>query len=265
MGPRGVRFEQDGPVGRIVLSRPKEANAFDLAAARAFDAAVSQAEGPTVRAIMITGEGERFCAGGDVVSFVQAGDPPAYIAELATELEDALRRLGTLAKPVVAGVQGAVAGAGLAVMLNADLVVAGRSTKFAMAYSGIGLTPDCGVSYTLPRVIGQQRALQMAVGRRVLSAEEACEWGLVTEVVDDAHVATRTAELATSLATGPAEAFGETRRLIRSSWEVPRAEHARDEASTIARMVTTGAAKSLIAKFLAPKGERPQEAHRRER
>ena len=89
---------------------------------------------------------------------------------LATELEAQLRRLSELPKPVVAGVHGAVAGAGLALVLNADLVVAGESTKFVMAYAAIGLTPDCGVSYLLPRAIGQQRALELAVSGRVLNA-----------------------------------------------------------------------------------------------
>jgi 2-(1,2-epoxy-1,2-dihydrophenyl)acetyl-CoA isomerase len=151
---------------------------------------------------------------------------------------------------VVAGVHGAVAGAGLALVLNADLVVAGESTKFVMAYTAIGLTPDCGVSYLLPRAIGQQRALELAVSGRVLNAEEARDWGLVTEVVDDDQVARRTAEVARALASGPARAFGETKRLIRSSWDVSRADNAKDEADTIGRMVTSDDAESLIRQFL---------------
>ena len=227
-GPRGVRYEPVGAVGRIVLERPDASNALDLPAARAFGEAVSQAESTTVRAVTLTGDGKRFCAGGDVASFVTADDRTAYLHELATVLEQHLRRLSELAKPVVAGVQGAVAGAGLALLLNADLVVAGRSTKFVMAYAGIGLTPDCGVSYLLPRAVGQQRALQLAVGGRVLSADEAREWGLVTEVVDDDQVATRTAEVAKALADGPTLALGEAKRLIRSSWDVSRADNAKD-------------------------------------
>lgn len=183
--------------------------------------------------------------------FVAADDPAVYLHELATVLEQHLRRLSEPAKPVVAGVHGAVAGAGLALLLNADPVVAGRSTKFVMAYAGIGLTPDCGVSYLLPRAVGQQRALQLAVGGRVLSAEEVREWGLVTEVVDDDQVDTRTAEVAHALADGRTLAFGETKRLIRSSWDVSRADNAKDETDTIARMVTTDDAHRLIQQFLS--------------
>ncbi len=248
--PRGVRFETDGAVGRIVLERPEAANSFDLPAARAFGAAVAQAEATTVRAVSLTARGPRFCAGGDVASFAAADDRARYLRTLATELEAQLRRLSELPKPVVAGVHGAVAGAGLALVLNADLVVAGESTKFVMAYTAIGLTPDCGVSYLLPRAIGQQRALELAVSGRVLNAEEARDWGLVTEVVDDDQVAGRTAEVARALASGPAQAFGETKRLIRSSWGVSRADHAKDEADTIGRMVTSDDAERLIQQFL---------------
>jgi 2-(1,2-epoxy-1,2-dihydrophenyl)acetyl-CoA isomerase len=254
MPTRGVRFERDGSIGRIVLSRPEAANAFDLSATRALGEAVSQADVPAVRAVAITAEGKRFCGGGDVASFVASADPASYVRTLATELEAQLRRLSGLPAPVVAGVQGAVAGAGLAVILNADVVVAGRGTKFVMAYSSIGLTPDCGVSQLLPRAVGQQRALELALGGRVLTAQEAREWGLITEVVDDAQVAARTVELARSLAEGPTLAFGQTKRLIRHSWEVSAVAHAKDEADTIASMVTTEDAESLIENFLKPKG-----------
>ena len=248
--PRGVRFETDGAVGRIVLERPEAANSFDLPAARAFGAAVDEAEAATVRAVSLTAMGPRFCAGGDVASFAAADGPATYVRTLATELEAQLRRLSELPKPVVAGVHGAVAGAGLALVLNADLVVAARSTKFVMAYAGVGLTPDCGVSYLLPRAIGQQRALALALGGRVLTAGEARDWGLVTEVVDDDQVVSRTTAVARALADGPAQAFGETKRLIRSSWDVSRADNAKDEADTIGRMVTSDDAVGLIQQFL---------------
>ncbi|MFE9445726.1 enoyl-CoA hydratase/isomerase family protein [Streptomyces sp. NPDC006602] len=250
-GSRGVRFETDGTVGRVVLDRPEAANAFDLPAARALGEAVTAAESPTVRAVTVTGEGKRFCAGGDVASFVATTDRPSYLQNLATELEAQLRRLAALPKPVVAGVHGAVAGAGLAFMLNSDLVVAGRSTKFAFAYPGIGLTPDCGVSYLLPRAVGQQRALELALSGRVLAADEACAWGLVSEVVDDEQVAPRTGELAARLANGPMLAFGAAKRLIRDSWEVSRADNAEDEARTIARAVANDEAERLIKEFLS--------------
>jgi enoyl-CoA hydratase/carnithine racemase len=110
---------------------------------------------------------------------VTAPDRASYVHELAATFEAGLRRLSELPVPVVAAVHGAVACAGLAVVLNCDVVIAARSTKFLMAYSAVGLTPDCGVSYLLPRAVGQQRALELALTGRTLSAEEAMAWGLV--------------------------------------------------------------------------------------
>lgn len=176
-----------------------------------------------------------------------ATDQAKYVHQLATELEAALRRLSELPKPVVARVHGAVAGAGLAFVLNADVVVAARSTTFRMAYPGVGLTPDCGVSYLLPRAVGTQRALDLALTGRVLGAEEARDWGLVTEIADDGAAHERAAELAAAMAAGPAGALGQAKRLIRSSFAGPRAQSAADEADTIAEAVTTRQAQHLLA------------------
>lgn len=245
----GVRWELTGGVGRITLDRPEVSNAIDLPTAQLFTDAVTAAEADDVRVVLLAATGARFCAGGDVRSFLAAEEPPKYLHELAGVLEAALRRLSGLAKPVVAGVHGAVAGAGLAFVLNADVVVAARSTKFRMAYSGIGLTPDCGVSYLLPRAVGTQRALELALTPRTLTAEEAHDWGLVTEVADDDALADRAGELAEALAAGPVSALGQAKRLIRSSFEVSREHSAADEADTIAAAVSTSEAQRLIEQF----------------
>lgn len=247
----GVRFERDGAIGRIVLSRPESSNAFDLPAAQAMDRAVTAAAADAVRVVLLSGAGRRFCAGGDVASMVGGGDRAATLHELASVLEIALRRMSELDKPVVAAVQGAVAGAGLAFVLNSDVVVAARSTKFVLAYSGIGLTPDCGVSYLLPRAIGQQRALEFALTGRVLTADEALAWGLIAEVVDDDAYLDRAQEIATRLAGESVFALGQAKRLIRQSWSASREENALDEATTIGRAVVTDEATERIGKFLA--------------
>ena len=245
-----VRWEPADGVGRIILDRPKVSNAVDLETARQLAKAIEAAAAPEIRSVLLTGEGARFCAGGDVQSFVAAAEPPAYLHQLATELEAALRRLSELPKPVVVAVQGAVAGAGLAFVLNADVVVAARSTKFRMAYAGIGLTPDCGVSYLLPRAVGTQRALELALTGRTLTADEAREWGLVAQVVDDAEASATAAGLARALADGPAHAFGQAKRLIRSSYSETRESSAADEADTIAAAVLTEDARTLIDRFV---------------
>lgn len=236
-------------VGHLRLQRPEAANALDLPTARALRSLVEEAGAdPAVRVLLVTGAGRRFCAGGDVASFAAAADPAAYLRELATEADAAVRALAEIEKPVVAAVHGAVAGAGLAVMLSCDVVVADPETAFVFAYPTIGLTPDCGVSYLLPRAIGQQRALRFALSGRPATAAQALEWGLVTDLATDPQVLA--GELATAMAEGPALALGQVRRLLRAGWESSRAEVGAEEARTISDMVRGEEAQVLIRAFV---------------
>ena len=140
-----IRYEDLGAVAHIELNRPNEANAIDQATAQELELAIEKASNnDDARVILITGAGARFCAGGDLHSVLAADEQAHYLQELAQTLDSALRKLTQGDKPVVAAVQGAVAGAGIALMLSCDLVIADPSTKFALAYSGVGLTPDCG-------------------------------------------------------------------------------------------------------------------------
>ncbi|CAM3509694.1 enoyl-CoA hydratase/isomerase family protein [Nocardioides zeicaulis] len=247
---------RDG-VATITLNRPEASNALDLATAHALHDAVREADANgSVAAVLVLGEGRRFCAGGDVASMVRGDDRATHLDELATAADAALVALAAIDKPVVAGVQGAVAGAGLAVMLSCDLVVAEADTKFLAAYAGVGLTPDCGLSWLLPRAVGQQRALELLLTPRTLAADEALAWGLVTEVItaDETDSPTVTAAgraraLARALADGPAHAHGQARRLVRNAWAVDRTTAGRDEATTIARAVTQPAAAQLLQRF----------------
>jgi 2-(1,2-epoxy-1,2-dihydrophenyl)acetyl-CoA isomerase len=240
---------RDG-VAHIRLNRPEASNAVDLPTAHELVSAVTVAgDDDGVRAVLVTGAGKRFCAGGDVASMLASDDQPAYLLDLAGVLDGALQSLAALEKPVVAAVQGAVAGAGLAVMLSCDLVVAEAGTKFVFAYPGVGLTPDCGVSWLLPRAVGQQRALELALTGRVLEAPTAQEWGLVTEVVVS-DATSRAQELAGALAAGPSYAFGQARRLLRSSWESTRAGVGSEEARTIAVAVQTPDAERALTAFV---------------
>jgi len=237
-------------VARVELHRPAVSNAVDLGmATRLADVVDDIASDESVRAVALTGAGACFCAGGDVASMLAADDRGRYVEELAHALDEALQRLASLDKPVVAGVHGAVAGAGLAVMLSCDLVVAGAGTRFVTAYSGVGLTPDCGLSWLLPRAIGQQRALEMLLTNRVVAVEQAQGWGLVTETAADDVVTERAHVVAATLAAGPSLALGQARRLLRGSWETTRAEIGADEARTIGRAVQTAEATRLLERF----------------
>jgi len=249
MSDEAVLYELRDRVAYITLNRPEASNAVDLNCARLFGDVVTRVSADGPGAVLVDGRGKRFCAGGDVLSMVAAPDRSTYVHELAATLEAGLRRLSELPAPVVAAVQGAVAGAGLAVVLNCDVVIAARSTKFLMAYSAVGLTPDCGVSHLLPRAVGQQRALELALTGRILSADEAMAWGLVAQVVPDQDVLGRATEVVTQIAQAATSALGQAKRLIRSSWESTRSDSAADESATVARAVGTNEAISLIARF----------------
>lgn len=249
LGP--VSYQVADGVAHLRIERPDAANAFDLDTARAFARAVEQAAADdAVRAVLVTGAGPRFCGGGDVASFAAADDQSSYIHQLATELDAAFQRLAGLEKPVVAAVQGAVAGAGLSLMLSCDVVVSDPATKFVFAYPGIGFTPDCGLSWLLPRAMGQQRALHFALVGQPASAQQALDWGLVTEVAEDAT--DRGIAVAARLAAGAATALGQVRRLLRSGWAMTREETGAEEARTITEMVRGQEARDLIAQFVGP-------------
>jgi 2-(1,2-epoxy-1,2-dihydrophenyl)acetyl-CoA isomerase len=252
--PAAVGFELAEGVARIVLNRPEMSNALDARAARELQRAVDAARSEAARCVVVTGAGPRFCVGGDLRTFVGSRDAAATLFDTAVLAESALRALGELPKPVVVGVHGAVAGAGLSFILNADLVMAARSTRFVMAYAAVGLTPDCGVSYLLPRVVGQRRALQMALRGTVLTAPEALNWGLVSEIVDDEELGARVQQLGRELAAGPSAALAEAKRLIRGSWTTDRSANALDEARTIAVALDRDEAQARIAGFLNRSG-----------
>ncbi|MEU1690446.1 enoyl-CoA hydratase/isomerase family protein [Streptomyces hirsutus] len=250
-----IRYECAAGVARITLARSARANAVDLPTARAFGAAVDRAAAdPGVRAVLVRGEGKRFCAGGDVEAMAAAPDRAAYLEELAGTFDNALQCLAALPKPVVAAVQGSVAGAGMSLMLSCDVIVSAASTKFLLAYSGVGLTPDCGLSYLLPRAIGGHRALELALTGRTLTAEEGLAWGLITEVVDDASFGDRARRLSEQLAAGPAFALGQAKQLLRSSWRNSREQTGREEARVIAEAATRPESTVLLASFTGRRG-----------
>lgn len=246
----GIRYSVADGVARIALARPEASNSFDLATASSLATAVAEAgRDETVRSVLITGDGARFCAGGDLPWAMSTQDPSAALLELADVLDGAFQAISALPKPVVAAVQGAAAGAGLALVLAADVVVAASGTKFLSAYGAVGLVPDCGLSWQLPRAIGQQRALELVLTNRALSAEEALAWGLVNRVVDADQLEASGLDLAAKAAGSSAFAAAQTKRLVRQAYDVTRAEAGADEARSISAAIATPEAQDLIAAF----------------
>ncbi|MFT4189644.1 MAG: enoyl-CoA hydratase/isomerase family protein [Aeromicrobium sp.] len=246
-----VSYAVTDHVAEITLRRPDAANAFDLPLAQSFQATVEQALADAdVHVILLAGEGARFSAGGDLASMVDAPDPQAALAELARIAHLAVKALDAPdGKPVVVAVQGAAAGIGLSFVLGADVVVAARSAKFVTAYTSVGLTPDGGMSWLLPRVVGQRRAAELLLTARPVDAEEAERLGIVSTITDDDPLEVARVEAA-RLAQRPAEALAQARRLVRSSWSRDLAPHLDDEAETISHMVSTEPTQGLINRFL---------------
>ena len=214
-----VLVRREGAVAVLTLNRPDAANSIDAPLARAFRDAVEALQADAaVRALVLEGAGKIFCAGGDLASFArQAGAAAGYVEGLIADLHAGLETLTTFHAPVVAAVQGAAAGAGLGLAMAADLVVAGEGSRFVMAYTRAGLTPDGGTSWLLPRLVGLRRALELTFLNRTLTAAEALALGLVTEVTADDAVGARARALAAELAEGPTAAYATARRLLRDA------------------------------------------------
>jgi 2-(1,2-epoxy-1,2-dihydrophenyl)acetyl-CoA isomerase len=206
-----------------------------------------------VRAILITAIGKSFCVGGDVSSMVaakEAGLPP-LLSSMVTPLHKALLTLRRQDAPVIACVRGAAAGAGLSIVAQADIVIASANAKFCMAYTGIGLSPDGGATWSLPRVIGLRRTVELALTNRRLIAEEALSWGLVTRIVADDALEADALATARLLADGPTVAYGAVRRLLASSFESEFATQLDRETREILRCGGTTDAREGVAAFAA--------------
>jgi 2-(1,2-epoxy-1,2-dihydrophenyl)acetyl-CoA isomerase len=214
-----IRYRVTNNVAWVVLDQPKTMNAFDAELAAALDGAIEKAaDDDAVRAMVITGEGRAFCAGGDVVGFQDRMEHVTdYVDEIIGHLHGAIRRINELPFPVIAGINGTAAGAGLSLMLATDLAVATESAMFVMGYSGIGATPDGSSTFFLPRIVGTRRALELTLTNRPINTTEALDWGLLNKVLPDDEFAAGLTAYAEKLAAGPTKAYAAARRLIRDS------------------------------------------------
>jgi len=203
----------------VTLNRPDKLNAFNPEMHEELRAALEQADGPEVRAVLLTGAGRAFCAGQDLSTRkVTPGAAPIDLAvSLGNYYNPLVRRLRELPKPVVCAVNGTAAGAGANIALACDLVIAARSASFVQAFSRIGLLPDSGGTWFLPRLAGSARAMGLALLGEKLSAEDAAAWGLIWKVVDDDALATEAMAIAKQLAEGPTTGYGLIKQALLAS------------------------------------------------
>ncbi len=214
-----VLLKSDGAIARIVFNRPKVLNALSVAAADAFFAACQTvAADSAVRVVVISGEGRAFMAGGDVSAFggpVEEGR--ARIRTIMDPLHDGLELLAGLAAPVIASLQGPVAGAGASIAFATDLAIAADNVVFNLAYSKLGTSPDGSATFSLPRLVGLRKAMEIALLSDNIDVTEALRLGLVNKIVPAADLVAETDTLAKRLADGPTFAYGQTKALLRGS------------------------------------------------
>jgi len=217
-----VLIDRGEGIATLTFNRPKALNALDLAMARALADALAGVESdPSVRVVILRGEGA-FMAGGDVKGFHAAAlKGPAQVQAAVSELIETAHRsialLERMRQPVLASVEGAAAGIGLSLMLATDLVIAAEGTRFTLAYSKIGTSPDGSSTWTLPRIVGPKKAMEIALLSDMFDAAEALRLGLVNRVVPRDELAAETRALAQRLAQGPAHALARTKALLRES------------------------------------------------
>lgn len=247
-----LRFEVTEGVATITLNRPEKANAFSLTLAEELcDAAGRCDHDPEVRAVILTGEGRFFSAGGDLSDFAGAGERMGQLLAATTHgLHGAVSRFHRMDPPVIVALNGTAAGGGFSLAISGDLVIASERAKLTMGYGKIALTPDGTSTYFLPRLVGLRRAQELMLTDRVLGAKEAQTWGLVTEVVTPEALMERAGALAARLAAGPTLAFGGAKRLLAATYANPLETQAELEARSIAGLTRSDDAREGIAAFL---------------
>jgi 2-(1,2-epoxy-1,2-dihydrophenyl)acetyl-CoA isomerase len=241
-------------VATLCLNRPEVRNAIDLrAATETLCVARRIAADPSVRAVLICGNGPALSVGGDIDYFMKG--PSEGFGELfvrmTTPFHEAFRVLSRIDAPIVTAAHGSVAGGGLGYVYAADLVLAAEGTKFVTAFSALGLSGDGGGTWHLPRLIGPRRAAQAYLCNTPIDAAEALEWGLINEIVPSDELRERAAALAAELAHGPTRGFASMRALLRDSWNNDLATQLVAEIEAIQATGNTADAAQAIADFAA--------------
>jgi 2-(1,2-epoxy-1,2-dihydrophenyl)acetyl-CoA isomerase len=221
MGYENIQFSVEDGLARLTLNRPDKLNSFNTAMHQEVRDALARLARDGARVLVLTGAGRGFCAGQDL------GDRAVAPGEKGVDLGESIERnykplilaMRNLPMPVIAAVNGVAAGAGANIALACDIVIAARSATFIQSFCKLGLVPDSGGTWTLPRLVGNARALGLAMLGDKLSAEQAAQWGLIWKCVDDAELAGVVDTLAGQLAQAPTLGLARTKQAIYEGWE----------------------------------------------
>jgi 2-(1,2-epoxy-1,2-dihydrophenyl)acetyl-CoA isomerase len=244
-----ILFDCDGRIARITLNRPDRLNSFTVQMHEELrDALASLGD---ARVLVLTGAGRGFCAGQDLNDRAVA---PGQTVDLGETVEQCwnplIRTLTSLPQPVIARINGVAAGAGANIALACDIVIASRSAKFIQSFSAIGLIPDSGGTWALPRLVGQARALGLALTGEPLPAEKAEEWGMIWKAVDDESLDTEVDAIAARLASLPPLGLAAIKEMIRASWAHDLDEELDRQALAMRRLGFTEDYREGVAAFL---------------
>lgn len=247
----------DGVV-ELRLDDPGRGNALDLRTAEALRDTAAEVVADPGGAVLLRSTGGSFCVGGDLRAFAGLGaGTGAYVHAVASAAHAAIQALYELPVPLVTAVRGAAAGGGIGLAVVGDIVLAGRSARFRLAYTAIGLTPDCGASWFLPRLLGPRRAADLILTNRVLTGDDAERWGLVSRSVDDGELDDAARRIAADLAAGAGDALRASKGLLRVGAGEELRRHLAEEARLIAALADGRQAQDRMASFLAS-GSRPK-------
>ena len=253
MAYQTIDFKADGPVARLTLNRPDRLNSFTAAMHEEVRDALGHLGDS--RVLVLTGAGRGFCAGQDLNDrAVVPGEAVDLGATVERDWNPLIRTLAALPQPVIARVNGVAAGAGANIALACDLVVAARSAKFIQSFSALGLIPDSGGSWHLPRLVGQARALGLALTGEPLPAEKAADWGLIWKCVDDDALDVEVDALAAKLASLPPLGLAAIKSIIRTSGSRTLDEELDLQRDEMRRLGFTADYREGVAAFL---GKRP--------
>jgi len=249
---QALDFSINERVATIRFNRPDAANGLNLQMATEFyQASVACRDSANIKAVILTGSGRFFCAGGDLNSMLshEAGRG-AGVTEIAEQLHNALSVLAKMDAPVITAINGTAAGAGFSIAVTGDLVVAAESAKFTMAYTNVGLSPDGSSSYYLPRLIGIRRTQELMFTNRVLTAQEAMDWGLVTKVVADADVEQAANDMAAIFVKGAKGSFATVKSLLLQTFANDIESQMSLESQGIAKCADSNDGKEGITAFI---------------
>jgi 2-(1,2-epoxy-1,2-dihydrophenyl)acetyl-CoA isomerase len=248
-----VLYEVSGSLATITLNRPEARNALNLAAKEGLLDALRRAADPGIRAVLLTGAGQAFCSGQDLrehAGDMASGEPAARLSTVRQHYNPIIMAIATMPKPVVAALPGVAAGAGAALAFACDFRIAARRASFLLAFARVGLTADSGASWTLQRLAGAARAAELLMLAEPVEAEQALAMGLLTEVVDDAELASRARAFAARLAEGPTAAYAAIKDSLLFAWDRDLPGALDREADWQERLSQTADHQAAVAAFL---------------